>query len=317
MPNTEQIRKKQEFYNNLENSEPNEASENKEILLKNAYTTLIGLVNQIENQLGKIPVYKDSKSISTTFRRKPKSSDTVEVEAENESAAEIDNSLFNPFGMIIEVSSDLLQNYFDLEEFKAKIVETPLNQRRLIILDFAELKKLSSMEIGQLVNINEILKGEGTFAIAMHMNKQVEILLHMMGVDSMFLIVRDFNDIIERLVGSDEFMHLAGEQTQIMQTLEKEEDEEDTTKKIFEIKEKLNKVRGIEKIAPKHISKPIQKRALNKKSILSMAVLIILIILMGVIWIKFFSAISKPGMPTEEEINAHFDEFDLESQETE
>ena len=58
MPNTEQIRKKQEFYNNLENSEPNEASENKEILLKNAYTTLIGLVNQIENQLGKIPVYK-------------------------------------------------------------------------------------------------------------------------------------------------------------------------------------------------------------------------------------------------------------------
>ncbi|MCD4655981.1 MAG: hypothetical protein K8S87_00405 [Planctomycetes bacterium] len=309
MAQTEQIHKKQEFYDNIENSEPTQAVENNEILLKNAYTTLIGLVNQIENQLGKIPVNNGSNNVSKTLEQQRKMFDSEEIDNENEGITCVERGVCDTFGMRIEISNELLKNYYDAGKFRAKIVEKPLNQRQLVILDFTELTKLSSLEIGHLVSINEILKGEGTFAIAMHMNEQVEILVHMMGAESMFVIFRDFDALIKRLVGSDKYLHFAEEQPEQIQTHKKDEEEEDTTKLIYEIKEKLDKVRGFEKPAPQHIPKP----TLNKKSILSMSVLIILIIAMGVVWVNFFSAISKSEMPTEEEINAHFNEFKLES----
>ena len=91
-----------------------------------------------------------------------------------------------------------------------------------------------------------------------------------------------------------------------------QKEKKDTSKLIYEIKEKLDKVRGIEKVAQRHIPKPIQKPTINKKSKLSLTILVILIVVMGVIWTQFFSALSNPGMPTEEEINAHEKEFKLE-----
>ena len=305
MSQTKQIRKNNEFFEKIENADPNE---NNELILKNTYTTLIGLLNQIEKQIGKVPVYEKSKSMSTSFRRRNQSIDPDEVDTENEGIKSFEKGLINPFGMIIELNNELLKNYFDLEEFKERIVQTPVNQRKLIILDFSGLKKLSSMEIGQLINLNEILKGEGTFAIAMHLTEPVEILLHMMGVESMFLIVKDFNDLIERIIGNSDFVHL----DEVAEKKTIDIDREDTTRLIVEIKEKFNKVRGIQKPAVEYQKPP----KLTKRNVMIMSMFIVLFGVLGYIWAVFFISISNPGVPSAETIESHQKELENELEKT-